>query len=304
MRILVVGAGATGGYFGGRLAQAGREVTFLVRSPRAQTLRQKGLSLVSPHGEVTLQPVVVTADELSGPYDVVLVAVKAFSLEAVLDDLNRAVGPETLILPVLNGMRHVDTLVGRFGENAVIGGLCRINTTIDEQGRIVQFNALQELWYGERDGSSTPRIRLVDETFRNAGFDAFLTADIVSKMWEKWTLLATMGAVVCLLRGSLGEVARAPGGIATALAILDEVLTVVVAAGHRPSEAAIEETRGRLLDTQSQQTTSMYRDLLSGSPTEADQILGDLVDRARALGVATPLVSAAYTQLAIHQARR
>ena len=123
MRILVVGAGATGGYFGGRLTQAGRDVTFLVRPARAERLRAEGLQIVSKDGDVTLQPQLVTAGNIAGPYDVVLLAVKSFALDAALDDLAGAVGSATMIVPVLNGMRHIDLLIARFGEAPVLGGL-------------------------------------------------------------------------------------------------------------------------------------------------------------------------------------
>src|SRR5271165_6604065 len=114
MRLLVVGAGATGGYFGGRLAQAGRDVTFLVRPRRAAQLRADGLQIVSPHGDVTLSPPIVTADTIPGPFDIVLLTVKAFSLDAALADVAPAVGKETMILPFLNGMRHVEAITERF----------------------------------------------------------------------------------------------------------------------------------------------------------------------------------------------
>src|ERR1700739_1865221 len=152
MRILVVGAGSTGGYFGGRLAQAGRDITFLVRPARAEHLRLNGLQIISPHGDVTMSPNLVVAGEIAAPFDAVLVAVKAFSLESALDDLAGAVGPETMILPVLNGMRHLNRLAARFGKNSVIGGVCKVATVVDDRGRIVQLTKLQDLAYGEMSG--------------------------------------------------------------------------------------------------------------------------------------------------------
>jgi 2-dehydropantoate 2-reductase len=153
MRLLVVGAGSTGGYFGGRLAQAGRDVTFLVRPRRAAQLQEGGLQIVSPHGDVTVRPKLVTADDIDAPYDAVLLAVKAYSLDAAIDDFATAVGPETTIMPVLNGMRHVDILEERFGKKAVAGGVCKVATTVDSGGRIVQLATFQELVYGEWDGA-------------------------------------------------------------------------------------------------------------------------------------------------------
>lgn len=302
MRILVVGAGATGGYFGARLAQAGRDVTFLVRSGRVDRLRAHGLAVATPQGEFVVHPRVVTADALGGPYDLVLLAVKAYSLASALDDFGPAVGPDTLVLPILNGRAHLDVLAQRFGDR-VLGGLCRINTT-EEGGRIVQFNGLHELWYGELSGEVTPRIQAVDRELQNAGFDARLAPSIQKKLWEKWTLLVTMGSIACLMRGSLGEVARAPGGTDFSLALFAEVTAVATAAGFPPDPEFAAVTRSWLTDQNSPQTTSMYRDLVQGAAIEADQIVGDFWNHARRLGVPVPLVSAAWTHLSVYQNRR
>ncbi|HEX4365753.1 MAG TPA: 2-dehydropantoate 2-reductase [Rhodopila sp.] len=303
MRLLVVGAGSTGGYFGGRLAQAGRDVTFLVRPARAERLRASGLRIVSPHGDVTLAPNIVTAGAIETPFDAILLTVKAFSLDAALDDLAPAVGPDTMILPVLNGMKHVDTLTARFGRQAVAGCVCKVATYVDDQGRIVQLNKLQDLAYGEMNGQPSPRTSGLDEFMQGAGFDARLSPTIEREMWEKWVLLATMGGICCLMRGSIGDVEAAPNGAAFALGLLDEVVSVVTAAGHPPSEAFLANAQTTFTQKGSAMTSSMYRDLQAGSPVEAEQIIGDLLARGQALGVATPLVAAAFTHLSVYQAK-
>jgi 2-dehydropantoate 2-reductase len=303
MRILIVGAGSTGGYFGGRLAQAGRDVTFLVRPARAEHLRSNGLQIVSPHGDVTLTPTLVTAGNVAAPFDAVLLTVKAFSLDAALDDLAPAVGPETMILPVLNGMKHVDTLAARFGEKAIVGCVCKVATLVDDQGRIVQLSKLHELAYGELNGSPSPRTDRLDRIMQGAGFDARLSRTIEREMWEKWILLATLGGITCLMRGTIGEIEAAPGGADFSLRFLDEVAAVITAAGHKPSEAFLAGARAMMTQQGSAQTSSMYRDLQKGSPVEADQILGDLLVRARHVDVPTPLLAAAFTHLSIYQNR-
>ena len=226
MRILVVGAGATGGYFGGRLAEAGRDVTFLVRPKRAAQLRADGLQILSPHGDVTLQPQLVTVDQITAPYDAVLLTVKAFALEAALADLATAVGPQTMIVPVLNGMRHLDALIARFGEAAVLGGVCLVATTLDPQGRIKQLAEFQQLIYGERDGPVSARVQALDAAVQGAGFVARASGTIMQEMWEKWILLATMGSITCLLRGTVGDIEAAPGGAGLALEVLGECVAV------------------------------------------------------------------------------
>lgn len=303
MRILIVGAGATGGYFGGRLVQAGRDVTFLVRPKRAAQLREMGLQLLSPHGDVTVQPKLVTADQITGPYDAVLMTVKAFGLEPAMADIAKAVGPNTMIMPVLNGMRHLDALIARFGETPVIGGVCLVASTIDPEGRIKQLAGFQALIYGERKGGMSPRIQALDTALSGAGFDARASESILQEMWEKWILLATMGAITCLMRGTVGEIEAAPGGAALALQALEESCAVSTAAGYPPGEAFLARTKAAVTAKGSASAPSMYRDLTQGLPVEADQIVGDMVKRAQGFGIAAPVLTAAYAHLWIYQSR-
>lgn len=301
MRILIVGAGSTGGYFGGRLAEAGRDVTFLVRPARAAQLRAKGLQILSPHGDVTLRPKLVVAGGIDGPYDAVLLTVKGFALDAALDDIAPAVGPDSMILPVLNGMRHVDRIVARFGREALVGCVAKIATMLDDDGRVAQFNKLQDLAYGEMNGARSTRIEALDRAMQGAGFDARLSDHIEREMWEKWILLATIGGVTTLMRGAIGEIEAVPGGAEFALAFLDEVVAVVTAEGHPPSEPFMTATRAAVTQKGSPLTSSMYRDLMKGRPVEVDQILGDLLARAKRLHMKTPLLAAATVNLLVYQ---
>ncbi len=303
MRLLVVGAGSTGGYFGGRLAQAGRDVTFLVRPARAELLRAKGLQIISPHGDFSLKPQLVTAAELKNPYDIILLTVKAYSLEAALDDLAPAAGPQTMILPVLNGMRHMDVLAARFGKQAVVGCVLKVTTTLYDEGRIVQIAKFQDLAYGEMDGSVSPRMKELDHFMQGAGFVARLSPNIAREMWEKWIYLATMGGITCLMRGTIGEIEAADGGTDFVNHFLDEVVATVRVVGSQPSDAFLTEVRSILTAKGSPQTSSMYRDLQKGAPIEADQIVGDLLARAHKAGVATPLLATAYANLCVYQNR-
>jgi 2-dehydropantoate 2-reductase len=302
MRLLVVGAGSTGGYFGGRLAEAGRDVTFLVRPRRAAQLQATGLNIVSPHGDVTLRPKLVTADAIAAPYDAVLLAVKAYSLDAAIEDFAAAVGPRTAIIPTLNGMRHIDVLAARFGEEAVVGGVCKVAATVDPEGRVLQLAAFQELAYGERDGSVSSRMEELDAFMQGAGFEARLSGAIGYEMWEKWTMLATLGAITCSRRGGHAVVA-APGGSSFILGILDEVVRIVSAVGEAPTGPFLESARETLTAAGSTQSPSMYRDLQEGAAIEADQIVGDLLARGGKAGVPTPLLAAAYAHMCVYQQR-
>jgi 2-dehydropantoate 2-reductase len=304
VRILIVGAGSTGGYFGARLMQAGRDVTFLVRPARAATLRETGLQVVSPLGDFQVTPRLVTAGEIDGVFDIVLVTVKAFGLAAAIEDFAPAVGSQTLILPVLNGMKHVDDLQARFGADRVVGGVCRVSTTLDAQGRIVHLSPMHQLVYGELGGSRSARIEALHAFMSDAGFDAELSTQIAQGLWNKWILLATLGGICTLARGSVGDIAATDGGAELVRGFFAEAVAVATAAGFAPSPQAIDFMLGHLTAPGSTLTSSMYRDLVGGERVEADQILGDLRARARHAGVATPLVSAAFIQLAIHQRAR
>jgi 2-dehydropantoate 2-reductase len=304
MRMLVVGAGSTGGFFGTRLVQAGRDITFLVRPERAARLRERGLRLKSPYGDAVVQPKLATAGEIDGTYEAVLVTVKSFGLEAALEDFAPAVGEGTIILPVLNGMRHMDRLAARFGRNAVGGCAAKVATILDAEGGIVQLTPVQDIAYGEMDGSRSSRIMAVDEFMRGASFEARLSANIALEMWEKWALLATLGGVTCLMRGSLGDIEASPGGAEFLTRFFEEVTAVIGAVGMRLEPAFLAQTRTLLAAAKgSSMTSSMYRDLTAQRPIEADQIVGDLLARARGASLSTPLLDAAYTNLCIYQRR-
>jgi 2-dehydropantoate 2-reductase len=301
MRTLVVGAGSTGGYFGGRLAEAGRDVTFLVRPRRAAALRAGGLVIHSPHGDLRLDPKLVTADELGDDYDLVLFSVKAYGLTQAIADIAPAVGPDTMILPVLNGMRHLDLLIERHGERAVLGGVCMVAAEMADDGSIRQLNGMQELIYGDRQDADSARIHDVDAAVRDSGFATRLAGHIVEDMWDKWVYLATIGAITCLMRGPVGEIVSAPGGSEFASGMARECASVAAAAGQPLGDAAWQRTLDTVTSADSLITSSMYRDLRAGSPVEADHIIGDLVARAERLGVAVPLLRLAYTNLSVYQ---
>jgi 2-dehydropantoate 2-reductase len=305
MRILIVGAGAVGGYFGGRLIQVGRDVTFLVLPKRAEQIQAQGLRILSPmHGDFTARPKTITAAQIASPYDVIFLSVKSYSLAGAIDDFAPAVGPQTVIIPVLNGMRHMDVLSQRFGEHAVLGGVCYVATEIDLQGRIVQLADFQSVTYGELDGKKTSRIEAVHQAFSGAGFEAAISGDILRDMWQKWVWLASVGAITCLLRGNIGEVVAVPGGAELCLLVLRECAAIAGVCGYPMSKTFLAEKSPQLTAPGSKLTSSMYRDLTEQAPVEADTILGDLIERGRKHGVSAPIVQAAFVSLAIYQQGR
>src|SRR6202049_3745533 len=301
MRILVIGAGAVGGYFGGRLAEAKRDVTFLVHAKRAEEIKANGLQIVSPHGNLTLHPKTITAAQITGPFDVILLGVKSYALSGAMNDFAAAVGPDTMILPVLNGMRHIDLLIARFGKHAVLGGVCLVATEIDPEGRIRQLADFQKLVYGELDGQITPRLEKLDETLRGAGFEALISSHIMHDMWEKWVQIASVGVLTCLLRGNIGEIVAIPGGADLSRWALRECSDIASACGHPPTTAFVDDQTAQLTAQGSQLTSSMYRDLKKGAPVEVDTILGDLLEQGQKFGLRTPILQAAFVNLSIYQ---
>jgi 2-dehydropantoate 2-reductase len=305
MRVIVVGAGAIGGYFGGRLLQAGRDVTFLVRPRRAAELADAGLVIKSPNGDVTLKnPPMVQADNLTQKFDVVLLSCKAFDLDDAIKSFAPAVGPQTALIPLLNGMLHLDVLDKKFGRERVLGGLCAIAVTLNDKREVVQLAPMQSLNFGERDGKTSDRIRAIAEVFASGKFGSVASEHIIQEMWEKWVFLAALAASTCLMRTSVGNILAAPGGKDFILGMLDECSAVATAEGHAPSGPFFERVRGMLTTEGSQMTASMFRDIKAGAPVEADHVIGDLIARGDASKVPVPKLRTAYTHLKAYEKQR
>jgi 2-dehydropantoate 2-reductase len=304
MRVLVVGAGAIGGYFGGRMLQAGRDVTFLVRPKRAAELANAGLVIKSPNGDVTLKnPPTVQADRLSEKFDVVLLSCKAFDLEDAIKSFAPAVGPNTAIIPLLNGMLHLNVLDAKFGADRVLGGLCAIAATLNEAREVVQLAPMQSLNFGERDGRMSDRVRAIAEVFSSIN-GAAASEHVMQDMWEKWVFLASLAASTCLMRTSVGNILAAPGGKDFLLGILDECSAISTAEGFPPGGPFFERAKGMLTSEGSPLTASMFRDIKAGLPVEADHVIGDLVARADAAKIPVPKLRTAYTHLKAYEKQR
>jgi 2-dehydropantoate 2-reductase len=305
MRILVVGAGAIGGYFGGRMLQAGSDVTFLVRPRRAVELADAGLVIKSPAGDVTLKnPPTVQADKLNEKFDVVLLSCKAFDLDDAIKSFTPAVGPQTSIIPLLNGMLHLDVLDRKFGRERVLGGLCGIAVTLNENREVVHLAPMQWLNYGERDGKMSERVRAIAVPMTAGNFGAVASEHIIQDMWEKWVFLASLAAATCLMRSSVGNILASPGGKDFMLGILDESITIATAEGHAPRAPSLERTRGMFTAEGSQMTASMFRDIKIGARVEADHVVGDLIARGDAAKVPVPKLRIAYTHLKAYEKQR
>ena len=304
MRILIVGAGALGGYFGARLLNAGRDVTFLVRPATAARLAASGLNLASPKGNLALPPpATVLASDLHQPFDLILLSCKAYDLEDAITSFAPAVGSQTSILPLLNGMAHMDILDQRFARERVLGGLSIISAVRDPDGRIRHFDTLDALRFGDRDDPASPRIHRVAEALQSAGFEAVLSPAILQDMWNKWITISSAASITCLMRAAIGDIAAA-GGAPLVHQLVAECTAIATADGFPPSRKLLDTILGRFTEPGSLFTTSMLRDLESGAPIEAHQILGDLLEHARRHALSTPMLVTAHTHLRSYEERR
>lgn len=306
VRVLVLGAGAIGGYFGGRMLAAGRDVTFLVRPARQLELAAIGLHIRSHKGDVELpHPPVITAAGVSGPYELILLACKGYDLEGALDAIAPAVGGHTLILPVLNGMRHVDVLAERFGREKVLGGHCILTATLDEAGRVLHLPDLGDqdlLAFGELDGGVTPRVAEVEREIAGAGFEVRANEDELQQMWEKWVGLAAGAGITCLMRGAIGDIVEA-GGADLSRILLAETSAIAADSGYAPRREVVAQMETILTEPGSHFTGSIGRDLEHGKRVEAEDILGDLLRRSPDAEPRS-LLRIAYVHLKTYEARR
>lgn len=310
MRLLVLGAGGTGGYFGGRLAQAGYDVTFLVREPRQQQLQQDGLRIISPLGDAHLQVAAITAQQLqtlSGqrPFDLVLLSCKAYDLASSIDAIAPAVIEGADVLPILNGLLHYDALDARFGRELVIGGLCFISAAKGEHGEILHLGKPASLTYGEREGGDPrPRLRSFAKACSAAGLDHLLTPDIASEQWIKYSFLTALAAGTCLMRAPVGRIVAGERGAGFLGALYAECTAVAQASGQPIPKTSQITALATLQQFGSPLKASMLRDLENGQPVEAAHIVGDMVHRAKRFGLQVPLLKAAWVHLQAYEAGR
>jgi 2-dehydropantoate 2-reductase len=305
MKILVLGAGGVGGYFGGRLAEAGADVTFLTRQRRTEQLRRDGLVVKSPFGDIRRAVPAVEAAGEGGPYDLVLLTCKAYDLTSAIEAIAPAVERGAAVLPMLNGMAHLEALDRRFGAQNVLGGVCFVAATLTAEGEVHQLGTmLNGIVFGERSGTVSERCERLKAAFSGAPVEVRLSTDILRDMWAKWVQLASMAGLTCLMRGTVGDANQAEEGAAIALELLAECRAVAAAHDAALDEKAAGVMRGRLTDKTSTLSASMLRDIERGGPIEAEHVVGDLVRRGRAKDLKTPLLRIVLAHLQTYEARR
>jgi 2-dehydropantoate 2-reductase len=305
VKILILGAGAVGGYFGGRLHQSGTDVTFLLREPRATKVKKEGLVIKSPKGDATLQVKVVTNGGDGGPYDVVMLACKAYDLDSAMAAIAPAVGPHTTLVPILNGIAHLGQLDKRFGAGKVAGGLARIGGMLGRKGEVVHTSAFAAVSFGERDGKpARDSLKALDTACKKAGLDGGLNGNINQDLWDKWIMLTSLAAMCCTLRGATGDIMAADEGQALMGETVDECRKVAAAEGFDPGDQSVAQLKSFLTQRGSIFAASMLGDLEKGGPIEGRHVIGDMLDRARRHGIAAPNLRTAYAAVQAYEARR
>ena len=305
MKILCLGAGAIGGYFGGRLLEANAaDVTFLVREGRERQLAADGLRVESMYGNFQLPVRTVREGGIEGPADVVLLTCKAYDLDSAIASIRPAVGAHTAIVPLLNGISHIDTLNAAFGRDRVLGGIAKIGITLQPDGLIKHLNDWRFITFGEQDGTMSPRVTALKAAFDKTNVVAYAVPDIMHQMWEKLVHLASLASITTLMRANIGEVVRAPGGAKLIQDMLERNAEIAARAGYRPSEEFMTSFRKLFADPAGTYTASMLRDIERKGPVEADHVVGFMLAKARETGVDPILHEIAYAHLKAYEERR
>ncbi len=301
MRVLVLGAGATGGYFGARLIEAGVAVDFLVRPARAETLLKTGLRIHGTRDDLRLDvnPLVTLPESYA--CDLVLLSCKSYDLDSAISSVAPAMAAGARLLPLLNGLRHLDVLDRAFGAANVLGGLCHISVALQADGSIRQVGSVDRLTFGSRPGQPTiPKSILLGLQSMNA--ESMVSPNVVASMWNKFTLLTTLAGATCLMRASIGEIVATEEGADLIRKLYRECTAVAQRSGFAPTDDEASEALRILTAENSPLKASMLRDVERGHRTEVEHVPGDMLARAKSFGLDTPLLIAACTHLRVHEA--
>lgn len=304
MRILVLGAGGIGGYYGGRAAAGGADVTFLVRPKRAEQIAANGLVIKSPLGDATIAAKTVQADTVKPGWDAIILSCKAYDLDSAIEAI-RPAAAGARIIPQLNGMQHLDRLEAEFGAEAVLGGMTGIAVTLEADGTVRHLNTMATFGYGARLPSQVAFCDALQPHLAKGGFDLTNSPEILQMMWEKWVFLCSIAGMNCLFRGNVGSIVSASTEAAgLMLQMVDECTAVATAAGFKPRPPADARARSQLSDPKGQWMASMLRDLQKGGAVEADHVVGDMLARAKGFGTPHTMLATAYTHLKVYEASR
>jgi len=298
MKILIVGAGGIGGYFGAKLIQAGADITYLLRPNRHEHIQANGLTIETPRGSFLIHPQSITIDQLTPIYGLVILAPKAFDLDHCLKDFAN-IGPKAVFLPFLNGFTHLNTLDQEFGRARVMGGVAHIAATITATGSVKQLSDLHILTVGHRDPEHEILARAFFALCQKADFDHVYSEQIEQALWDKWVFLATLAGMTTLCQGSVGQIVATPYGQELALEMYAECCAIAQATGFSIAEQARKKATELLTQAGSAFTASMLRDLLAKQNTEHEHILGQMIKKGLTQNISCLLLKMAYTHMAM-----
>jgi 2-dehydropantoate 2-reductase len=304
MKLLILGAGGIGGLFGGRLAQTGADVTFLVRDKRKAQLQRDGLRVESQYGNFSVPVQVKTQQEIGPDYDLVVLTCKAYDLPSAIESIRPAMSKSTAVLPFLNGLAHMETLNAEFGQASVMGGTARVQVTVTPEGVIRQLNDWQTLTFGEQDGRASERATQLKALLDKTGVEVKLSTNIMRELWLKAVHLASVAGMTCLMRSNLGEIVRTPEGTELLTKFFRRNAEIAARAGHAPDDKFMQTYLDLFKQADSRYEASMLRDLEKGGPIESEQILGHMLRQCRAAGLPDELHLAAYTHVKAYEQRR
>ncbi|WP_312113732.1 ketopantoate reductase family protein [Brevibacillus reuszeri] len=305
MKVLVLGAGGIGGYFGGRLAEKGVDVTFLVREGRYKQLQERGLRVQSIHGDIHLSsPQIMMSGEEAGPFDVVLLSNKAYTLADSIESIAPYVGEQTVVIPLLNGIAHMELLWERFGKERVLGGLCFIETTLNAEGDVVQTSAIHDTVFGEWEGGRSERVDRIEQVFSGALNTIRASDHIQQEAWHKYLFITTFSGITTLMNSAAGPIRETPYGLELTRQLSEEVASVMRALEAPILPDIVEKQMAGFQKQGAAMKSSMLRDMEKGLPVEGDHLQGYLLERAEKLGLSTPMLKVVYNNLKVYEQKR
>lgn len=298
MNIVVIGAGAVGGYFGGKLAESGVPVEFLVREKRKQQLEARGLRVQSVHGDFTIQPqCVLSADQIENP-DLVIIAVKNYQLDGAMKDLETLVQRGAKILPLMNGVQHFDRLVSDFGSDKILGGLCYVESTLNEIGDIVQKSMMQDIVFGSLSPATDVFfLQEVESIFKTSGVNVKMTSEILTEIWTKYIFLVTLSGITTVTRNPIGLALSDPVTFAFLMDMVEELTNLARTLEIKLPENFSNQMVNKIKKSNPEMTSSMHRDLQKGLPLELESLQGAILKIADDQKVPTPCTRAVFALL-------
>lgn len=297
MNIVVLGAGAVGGYFGGKLAYNGFSVQFLVRKNRYEQLKSRGLNVKSRHGDFSVQPNLVTnVNDIDHP-DIVIVALKNYHIDNAFQQLEQLVEKGATILPLLNGIKHLDLLISKFGKEKVLGGLCYIEATLNEEGDVIQTSQLQDIMFGSISQSHSNLLNKLEAMMKESGINGSQSEVILEEMWKKYIFLTSLSSITASTRQPIGVSLQDPVTSSFLKDLISEVFEIAKARNIPLPVDTVDNVFKKLHSLSPTMTASMHRDLEKSLPIELDSLQGYLIEQAQEYGINTPCIKAIYALL-------